>query len=714
MYQQYQQYAQPQQSHAQPVLSQPSRHLSRDSNSNNNSNNLTWNGTAWVSANPPSGSSAVSSFSTASSHHHYVPPQLSQTPSQYPAQQQSLMPSSSSAQSAVSLVQQYTQYYHAWTAQQQGHVAHARTYTPHSPDYQTAMQHAGTCQTYAEDSSRAAHYFHQNPQATIATAPLSLPPTPPTTATTAAATTTTTTSHALNNPPRVQQPHTIPQKTPTPAKAKPPMKDYVDRCLQQCRNETEKRAMVSEIERLMSGLIQKGTFHDMEWGNLQLIAVPERNSVPATPSLRPTHPYQGPTRNDVSYYGPTNVQAGHPSSAAGASPQSLRNPKKRRFSVQTPSVTVDPTINYYGPSITHNSTHSFSSSQQQQTSKSRQKDGFNQSSLALDVRARRFSGPGGIDDIQQTTTQAISGFDRFMGKAAIGGSTKPLDEEDYEAMTVKGTCHVLEKSYLRLTAPPRAELVRPEQVLRKHVAQLKTERQKPAATRRDYLWFCSQLKAVRQDCTVQRIQNAFTVDVYETHARIALEEGDLNEYNQCQTQLKYLYDLLRNDSDEYLAAQQYEDEFLAYRVLYYVFLTGNQSYQGGSSDLLHLLLQLSGPDRSSHPSIAHALKVRAACAQTDYHDFFRLRETCPNHGKYLMDRMVPSMRFKALQRICQAYRPSVETGFALKELGFEKNATIGKQWLKSCGCVLDDDESIIDTKESIVRESDLEHKQSLI
>jgi hypothetical protein len=79
-----------------------------------------------------------------------------------------------------------------------------------------------------------------------------------------------------------------------------------------------------------------------------------------------------------------------------------------------------------------------------------------------------------------------------------------------------------------------------------------------------------------------------------------------------------------------------------------------------------------------------------------------------------MDRMVPSMRFKALQRICQAYRPSVETGFALKELGFEKNATIGKQWLKSCGCVLDDDESIIDTKESIVRESDLEHKQSLI
>jgi len=311
----------------------------------------------------------------------------------------------------------------------------------------------------------------------------------------------------------------------------------------------------------------------------------------------------------------------------------------------------------------------------------------------------------------------------------IGGTLyKTLTEEDYENMTVKGFCQVLEKPYLRLTSPPRAEFVRPQRILRLHLANLKKKwllyrtnlystgkTQGCSGDELSYTWFCSQLKAIRQDLTVQRIFNAFAVDVYETHAKIALQENDLNEYNQSQTQLKELYNLLsRGGVGEQathlkIVGLEHENEFIAYRIIYYIFLTCNKKYDGGSSDLLKIMISLT-PSQRKDTAIVHALKVRVAVAEHDYHAFFQLQDVCPNLGAYLMDTLVPQVRALGLKHMIKAYRPSISIMFILQELGFsvdEADVEGGRAWLSSCGCNFSNDRCMIMTKKTDLNEAHL-------
>lgn len=168
---------------------------------------------------------------------------------------------------------------------------------------------------------------------------------------------------------------------------------------------------------------------------------------------------------------------------------------------------------------------------------------------------------------------------------------KPLD---LKQMTVKGACQVLEKAYFRLTAAPDPAEVRPEEILQQSLKLMSKKWKKRQA---DYRYIDEQFRSMRQDLTVQRIQNPLAVKIYETHARIALEMADLDQFNQCQTQLHYMYK--KKIEGNYV-------EFLAYKILYQIFC-------GMEMETLRMMKKLTKEERENE-CVVHAMDVRKALA----------------------------------------------------------------------------------------------------
>ncbi|KAF9435893.1 hypothetical protein BGZ76_005310 [Entomortierella beljakovae] len=224
------------------------------------------------------------------------------------------------------------------------------------------------------------------------------------------------------------------------------------------------------------------------------------------------------------------------------------------------------------------------------------------------------------------------------------------DVIDWDRHTIVGTNTNLEKNYLRLTSAPDPSTVRPLHVLKETLEFLKRK----WSIQENYAYICDQLKSVRQDLTVQRIKNEFTVAVYEIHARIALERGDLGEYNQCQTQLKALYELKIPGNVM---------EFTAYRILYLL-------HTRNPSDIIAMLRSLTAVQKDDS-AVRHALKVRTALASSNYQALFKLYLDAPNMGPFLMDQFVDRERVQAMARICASYKPGVTLSSLAETLGYK-------------------------------------------
>jgi hypothetical protein len=151
----------------------------------------------------------------------------------------------------------------------------------------------------------------------------------------------------------------------------------------------------------------------------------------------------------------------------------------------------------------------------------------------------------------------------------------------------------LEKQYLRLTTLPDPSQIRPEHILKKSLQILKDKWKNKTG---DYNYINEQFRSIRQDMTIQNLKNEFTVKVYETHARIALECYDIDQFNQCQTKLMDLF----NDK---LPGK--EIEFLAYRIIY-------MSLQNIRYDMEDLLRTIKKRNLMKNIEISHAFKCHKA------------------------------------------------------------------------------------------------------
>nr|GMC96046.1 SAC3 family protein A-like isoform X1 [Ipomoea batatas] len=217
---------------------------------------------------------------------------------------------------------------------------------------------------------------------------------------------------------------------------------------------------------------------------------------------------------------------------------------------------------------------------------------------------------------------------------------------------------------------------------------------------KNYLYKCDQLKSIRQDLTVQRIHNELTVRVYETHARLAIEVGDLAEFNQCQSQLKTLYAEGINGCHMELAA---------YNLLCALLHSHNKR------DLLSTMSRLSAEAREN-TAVKHALSVRTAVTSENYVLFFKLYRTAPNLSSCLMDLYVEKMRYAAVRCMSRSYRPTVPIPYVAQVLGFTSVMPTTEvsdaerdgveeciEWLKAHGACLTSDNSgemQLDTKAS--------------
>ncbi|KAG5492416.1 hypothetical protein GH5_01336 [Leishmania sp. Ghana 2012 LV757] len=231
-----------------------------------------------------------------------------------------------------------------------------------------------------------------------------------------------------------------------------------------------------------------------------------------------------------------------------------------------------------------------------------------------------------------------------------------------------GISRELERNYTRYE--PLVEDIRPLAVLKEaygHITTRATGLEQTEGKKAAQEYLSKQLKGMRQDLRVQNIVDNFTVMVYEVHARLCLEIGDIGEFNQCQAGLKQFYAM-----DAVDLTQCDVKNFFLYRLVY---LTLSGQYDSLSTELIHFTnAQLQGTDRvgSSIPRepVNRALALCAACNNGDTPSLCRLLLSFETEMTYLVRIYLQKLRIMWLKEILTAMKGSLTLRFLMASLGF--------------------------------------------
>jgi hypothetical protein len=259
-----------------------------------------------------------------------------------------------------------------------------------------------------------------------------------------------------------------------------------------------------------------------------------------------------------------------------------------------------------------------------------------------------------------------------------------------------GTSTKHEKEYYRLTSAPNPELLRTEDTLKSWLPILLSECDNLPS---QYNYLNSQLKSIRQDLTVQGIENSFTLLVYKTHAEIALENDDIHEFSVCLIRVLELCQsfLAQPDLCFSMDWDKIVDVYITHIAMKILQLSATQS----DSELLDLSHKIQ--DLNTSELIIDTMKIYKACLTGDYWSYFQIIKTLPKHLRILLKLSgnLATMRNQTVTKIVKAYRPHIELQYVSDLVGFDSTEEfIDYANEKFNGLLLSDDKKYISTANS--------------